>query len=94
VFSEVFSEPSLADENCWDPHNDVAFGKVIARGHADGSIDPDLPADWLENLLWSQLYAAWSYHKDHPEASRHHVLGLLIRSLANAMTPAGAAHRA
>jgi TetR/AcrR family transcriptional regulator, repressor for lfrA len=86
LLSLVFSEPSLIDENCWDPHNDVAFTRVIRRGHADGSIDAGLPADWLESLLWSQLYAAWSYVRDHPQASRHHVLDLLLRTLGNALT--------
>lgn len=85
LLSLVFSEPALVGgEECWDPHNDAAFAKVVARGHADGTIDPALPADWLENLLWSLLYAAWS-HKI-PE-SRHRVLDLLLRSIGNAVRP-------
>jgi TetR/AcrR family transcriptional repressor of lfrA len=88
LLSLVFSEPALVgDEKCWDPHNDVAFAKVVERGHGDGTIDAELPADWLENLMWSQLYAAWSYLGDNADASRHHVLHLLIRSLGNALAP-------
>jgi AcrR family transcriptional regulator len=87
LLSLVFSEPALVgDERCWDPHNDVAFTKVVERGHGDGTIDAELPAEWLESLMWSQLYAAWSFLGDHPDASRHHVLHLLIRSLGNALT--------
>ena len=88
LLSLVFSEPALiGDENCWDPHNDVAFRRLAERGHHDGTIDAELPADWLESLMWSQLYAAWAYLSDNPDASRHHVLHLLIRSLGNAVAP-------
>lgn len=90
LLSLVFSEPALVgDENCWDPHNDVAFRRVVERGHADGSIDAELPGEWLENLMWSQLYASWSYLRDNDGASRHHVLHLLIRSFGNAVAPRG-----
>lgn len=88
LLSLVFSEPTLVgDEKCWDPHNDIAFTEVVERGHGDGTIDAELPADWLANLMWSQLYAAWSYLGDNADASRHHVLHLLLHSLGNALTP-------
>ncbi len=46
-----------------------------------------LPPDWVLNLMWSQLYAAWAYLGERPSASRHHVLDLLTRTLANSIRP-------
>lgn len=31
--------------------------KVIARGHADDTIDPTMPTDWLIAMIWSALYS-------------------------------------
>lgn len=30
---------------------------AIIRGHADGTIDPRMPADWLIAMVWSALYS-------------------------------------
>lgn len=32
--------------------------ELVARGHADGSIDPAFPAIWIDTMIWSLLYAA------------------------------------
>ncbi|WP_194396397.1 TetR/AcrR family transcriptional regulator [Microbacterium atlanticum] len=31
--------------------------QIVARGHADGSIDAAMPADWVVSMLWSALYS-------------------------------------
>ncbi|MGK5680636.1 TetR/AcrR family transcriptional regulator [Actinoplanes sp. URMC 104] len=72
---------------CWESQDEADLGRVVARGHADGSIDAALPADWVLSTLWSQLYAAWSYLGERPDESRHHVLDLLTRTLSNAFRP-------
>ncbi|MEV4345289.1 TetR/AcrR family transcriptional regulator [Actinoplanes sp. NPDC049596] len=88
LLSLVFTEPG---DECWTaPDGAPPLAAVVKRGHADGSIDPVLPADWVIGLLWSQLYAAWEYLRDHPDASRHHVLDLLIRTMGNAVRGPGA----
>ncbi len=72
---------------CWDSQDEQFLVRVIERGHNDGSIDPQLPADWVLSLLWSQLYAAWAYLGERKDSSRHQVLDLLTRTLANALAP-------
>lgn len=89
VLSLVFGQPDLmTGAQGWDPSVGVCLTRVVERGHADGSIDPELPAAWVESLLWSQLYAGWSYLGDTAGTSRHDVLRLLTRSLGNALRPA------
>ncbi len=89
VLSLVFSEQQFLTEADWcqlgDGEGD-GFAAMVERGHRDGSIDPELPASWLESMLWSQLYAAWSYAAESGE-SRHHVLRLTVRTLTGAVTP-------
>lgn len=72
---------------CWESQDEGDLVRVIERGHADGSIDPALPSDWVLTLLWSQLYAAWEYRAQRPGDSRHQVLDLLTRTLSNALRP-------
>ena len=59
---------------------------MIDRGHHDGTIDTGLPAPWLSSLMWSQLYAGWSYVTQQG-ASRHEVLELLVRTVDGAVAP-------
>ncbi|MFC3742403.1 TetR/AcrR family transcriptional regulator [Paractinoplanes deccanensis] len=87
LLSLVFSEQT---GDCWDAQEEPGVEAVVRRGHADGSIDPVLPADWVVSLMWSQLYAAWSYLGERPGASRHYVLDLLTRTVANAVRGPGA----
>jgi TetR/AcrR family transcriptional regulator, repressor for lfrA len=74
---------------CWEAQDEQGLVRVIERGHRDGSIDPDLPADWVLSLLWSQLYAAWAYLGERRDVSRHQVLDLLTRTLSNALRAEG-----
>lgn len=63
VLSLVFSDPQILDDADWcgfDTAEDDRFTAMVERGHRDGSIDPELPASWLMNVLWAQLYASWS----------------------------------
>ncbi|MDQ7906324.1 TetR/AcrR family transcriptional regulator [Phytohabitans sp. ZYX-F-186] len=87
VLSLVFGDPHCLEEvDRGQSGAEDRFKAVVERGHRDGSIDPELPATWLESVLWSQLYAAWSYVTDSGE-SRHHVLRLMLRTLAGAVSP-------
>jgi TetR/AcrR family transcriptional repressor of lfrA len=65
---------------------DAEFEAMIRRGHADGSIDPELPASWVQSLMWSQLYAGWSYLAEYG-ASRHDTLRLVLRCVSGALRP-------
>jgi AcrR family transcriptional regulator len=86
LLSLIFSEPEL----CADPATggpagcDPAFTALVERGHRDGSIDPELPAGWVQSLVWSQLYAGWAYLAE-TGASRHEVLRLILRTVDGAI---------
>lgn len=85
VLSLVFREQiNLEDDDAigWDD----GFEAAVERGHRDGSIDPELPAVWVQNLMWSQLYAGWNYVTE-VGVSRHEALRLILRSMEGAVTP-------
>jgi TetR/AcrR family transcriptional regulator, repressor for lfrA len=88
VLSLVFSDPGCLEGVDWGEQgtSQACFEAMVERGHRDGSIDPELPASWLESVLWSQLYAAWSYVAEAGE-SRHRVLRMMVRTLTGAVTP-------
>ncbi|MFG2064309.1 TetR/AcrR family transcriptional regulator [Micromonospora sp. NPDC048871] len=87
LLSLAFSEPALVGDPAWSTEVcDDDFHAMVARGHADGSIDPALPATWLQSVLWSQLYAGWSYLTEH-QVSRHEALALVLRTLTGAVKP-------
>ncbi|MEU4694719.1 TetR/AcrR family transcriptional regulator [Actinoplanes sp. NPDC023714] len=81
VLSLLFNEQVSFDspEGC-----DPEFSAMVARGHADGTIDPSLPADWVQSLLWAQLYAGWSYMAEQ-RVSRHEALRLVLHCLGGAL---------
>lgn len=46
-------EPDTTEES----QEDRMIAAAIARGHQDGSIDPQLSVEWISNVVWSVLYA-------------------------------------
>ncbi len=86
LLSLLFGESQLPAETAWDGPNgcDPAFAAMVERGHHDGTIDPELPADWLQSLIWSQLYAGWAYQAQ-TGVSRHEVLRLVLRTVDGAI---------
>jgi len=88
LLSLIFTDPDclagatpILEDGC-----DDRFTAMIDRGHRDGTIDIALPAPWLSSLMWSQLYAGWSYVSQQG-ASRHEVLELLVRTVDGAVAP-------
>lgn len=86
VLSLLFHEQIACEEDDEDVADDDAFATVVQRGHDDGSIDPELPVTWVQNIIWSQLYAGWNYI-DEAHVSRHEALRLVLRSVEGAVTP-------
>jgi TetR/AcrR family transcriptional repressor of lfrA len=86
LLSLIFSEPQLVSDETWAATNgcDPGFVAMVERGHHDGSIDPELPAEWIQSLMWSQLYAGWSYLAA-GNRSRHQVLHLVLRTVSGAV---------
>jgi AcrR family transcriptional regulator len=89
LLSLIFSEPELIAGQ-WEGSGecDPAFVEMVERGHRDGSIDPELPAGWVQSLIWSQLYAGRAYLAD-TGASRHEVLRLVLRTVEGAVAAKG-----
>ncbi|TDB78808.1 TetR/AcrR family transcriptional regulator [Micromonospora sp. KC721] len=88
LLSLIFSEPQLIDDADWSEQGacDPRLSALVERGHHDGTIDPELPATWIQSVLWSQLYAGWSYLAD-TRISRHEALRLVVRTLSGAIAP-------
>ncbi|MEV4619750.1 TetR/AcrR family transcriptional regulator [Asanoa sp. NPDC049573] len=80
IFTESDATP-IVEGGC-----DERFAAMVDRGHRDGTIDPALPTGWLSSLMWSQLYAGWSYVSQQG-TSRHEVLELVIRTVDGAIAP-------
>ncbi len=78
------NECEPADTDAWD---DQQTAVVIARGHADGTIDPGVPALWLQHALWALIYAGWEFVRR--GASRHEALTLTLDSVRRLAAPVG-----
>lgn len=60
---------------------------IVRRGHGDGSIDPGLSGIWVEQLLWSMLYAAWLMAVA-GKMSRHEALSGFLEVFGRVLAPA------
>jgi AcrR family transcriptional regulator len=68
-----------------DQWSDDETAALIARGYADGTIDPRMPAAWLQQLLWSLIYCGSEYVRQ--GASKHEALALTLDSLRRLASP-------
>lgn len=82
VLMLAFTEPHLLSGPGWEDESDSdrALYRAIERGHADGTVDPELSTAWVGAALWSLLFAAWQHNRDEG-VSRHEALALCLRSL-------------
>lgn len=82
----VFNNPHQLDDPAWEEEtvSDRAFVELVERGHADGSLDPELDADWVAQLMWANMYTAWEYARSSGK-SKHDVLTMCLRSLLKAV---------
>ncbi|MBF9133791.1 helix-turn-helix transcriptional regulator [Plantactinospora sp. S1510] len=78
----VFSQPELVDTQTWEECSeaDKALTRLVERGHAEGTLDSTLDPIWVQQVLWSLLYAAWQHTREH-SVSKHRALDLCLRSL-------------
>ncbi|GGH40264.1 hypothetical protein GCM10010921_12060 [Microbacterium album] len=63
--------------------DDERLHRLVARGREDASIDPQLSAEWVENLMWATLYAA--QHLPPTTMPAHDVRSQALRSLLKAV---------
>lgn len=82
----LFNEPRLMEDPAWEEESDSdrAILAAIGRGHAEGTIDPEQPAAWIQMAMWSLLYTAWEHARVN-EASKHDALSLCLRTLRRAI---------
>ncbi|GAA1719978.1 TetR/AcrR family transcriptional regulator [Streptomyces yatensis] len=73
----------LEDEK--DAPSDRAVLALVRRGQEDGTLDPDVDATWLQNVLWALLYAAWEQTREHG-TPKHTAISLCLRTLRKATT--------
>lgn len=74
----------VAAEDCEPGGVDPPLAAAVARGHRDGSIDAQMGALWVQNLLWSTLYTAQSLTRD-AGLSRFDARELIVRTLRKAV---------
>ncbi len=86
VFLLLFTMPDLLSEAEWqeESEDDRALLDLVARGHREGTIDPQLPPEWVQQLVWSFLYTAWEQAKA-GTMSKHEALSLCLLTLAKAI---------
>lgn len=68
------------------PERGERFTEVVARGRADGSLDPRLPVAWSSLVVWLLLAGAWMA-LDGGHAGKADVRALWERTLAGAIGP-------
>ncbi|MFD0969940.1 TetR/AcrR family transcriptional regulator [Plantactinospora endophytica] len=78
----VFSQPELMNTPAWEECSDAdrALIRLVERGHAEGTLDPALDPLWVQQVLWSVLYAAWQHTREN-SVSKHRALDLCLRSV-------------
>jgi hypothetical protein len=78
--------PIVALSGRWATPTPRRLHRAVERGHRDGTIAPDSRPPGCQYLLWSQLYAGWSYVAD-TGTSRHDAVRLLVRTMVRAVRP-------
>ncbi|NUU19134.1 TetR/AcrR family transcriptional regulator [Cellulomonas humilata] len=81
LFTETISLEACGDEDGFSR----ALDDAIARGLADGTLDPRLSPAWLQGTLWSSLYLAWSELRE-GTSPQHDVVGQLLLTVRKALS--------
>ncbi|HEU5485752.1 MAG TPA: TetR/AcrR family transcriptional regulator [Microlunatus sp.] len=84
VLGIVFADDALVDPDSWFTEDDDPLGAVIGRGYADGSLDTDLPGDWIGTFVWTSLFAAHLVVRNGTR-TWHEAAGLLTRTLTSGL---------
>lgn len=83
LITDVDLAAAAAAEGGGDRENPIVV--AVRRGHADGSIDPALPAQWIDTLLWTTLVAGRQFAAS--AGSRHRALNLVLHTMRRAVSP-------
>lgn len=83
----MFNMPEIAQAESWktETETDQLLLRLIERGHADGSIDPELTPEWIAmELIWTTLFGAWNYVRS-DRGSRPEARRMVLRSIMKAI---------
>ncbi len=69
-----------------DGEGAAPLAALVARGHREGSIDPELDVEWVVGVVWAQLYLAWATLRE-GQAARHDIVPMLVRTVDKAVAP-------
>ena len=88
VMMLLFTMPDLLTRPEWqeETEDDRVLLQLVERGQREGTIDPGLPAEWLQQVLWSLQYTAWEMVRSYAKP-KHEALTLCLRTLAKAIAP-------
>jgi AcrR family transcriptional regulator len=88
VFMLMFTVPEMLSGQQWEEESesDRALLDLVRRGQAEGTIDPDFDAVWIQQLVWSLQYTAWEMVRS-TGAPKHDALGMCLRSLDKVIKP-------
>ncbi|WP_228637447.1 TetR/AcrR family transcriptional regulator [Microtetraspora sp. AC03309] len=87
----LFGDPRVLEEfsSCFEPDLSVPTAiSLIERGQAEGVFDPQVSAEWIQQMLYAVTYTGW-------EAAakgllpRHGVASTVIRTFENGVTAQG-----
>lgn len=85
----MFTTAVVIGDDAWETAErpaEQALVDAVARGHDDGTIDRLMPGGWVENVIWAQLYTAWSYART-ADVPRQDAVDLCVRSVLKALAP-------
>lgn len=89
VLSLMFTMPELTASEQWstESESDRKLKQLIERGHEDGTIDPDIPYEWIgAELLWAALYTGWDYVRN-GLGSRHDARRFILLTISRTIAP-------
>jgi AcrR family transcriptional regulator len=79
-----YMEAEAAGKNP-DESEDVAITRLIERGVAEGTIDPEIPNAWIQHAMYAMVYSAWDYIRS--GHSRHEAAKLCEASIRKLIAP-------
>jgi AcrR family transcriptional regulator len=82
VLGLIFADNAVVDPDTWLDEEDNPLVRAMIRGYRDGSLDPDLPGDWIGTVVWTSLFAGHLVVRSGTRTS-HEAAELLARTLTS-----------
>ncbi|WP_433420763.1 TetR/AcrR family transcriptional regulator [Microtetraspora malaysiensis] len=83
----LFGDPRVLEENsaCFEPDASVPTAlSLIERGQAEGVFDPQVSAEWIQEMLYAITYTGWEA-AERGLLPRHGVTSTVIRTFENGL---------